>query len=964
MRIARNCQDRQIYGSMRALLAAAVLLAAHSQVAAQNIPHSESRALPAAAKSAETADALSSQRGRMTPCTNGRAGYYACQGVDMLSRLSMSDYEAAYVNEVWGWTDPETGREYALAGRSDGVAFVDVTDHIEPVYVGDLLSNRDEVSVWRDMKVYKNHMFVVVDGAGHNGLQVFDLTQLRTFRERPLRFEATAHYDGIRQAHNVAINEASGFAYVTGALSGICFYGLHMVDIREPQNPVYAGCFKDTSTGGAGYPGYTHDAQCVMYSGPDSEHLGKEICFGSNVTALSVADVTNKENPAALGRASYPNAAYAHQGWLTEDHRHFIMNDELDEYGGLESFTRMLIWDVSDLDDPVFLAEYSGPATAIDHNLYVDGSKVFAANYTSGLRIIDIEDIGAPTEVAYFDTHPEDDGISFDGAWTAYPYFGSGTIVVSSFPHGLFVLAESGHEVYSGAAERKRDYAALVSLYNATGGAGWDDNAGWDPALAADRVTRWDMEGLYGVGMERASVASLDLARNSLTGALPAAIGTLLYLKELDIRGNALKGSLPRSLLQLRHLRELRFGGQALCAPSDDAFQEWLGSLRVADGPACPQVTFPAAGDVQDQSFVLGEPIAELAFPEAAGGAGPYSYAIAPALPAGLSFDAALRTLAGVPESLSATARYTYIATDANLESASMEFGIEVVAALQLPGAIEDQVFTRGEAIAELVLPEATGGSAPYAYTLAPELPSGLLFDASARVVSGAPDALTPGVLYTYAATDAAMRSDSLLFSIKIEAAALVLPDSIADQSFMQGMPIAELMLPEAAGGTPPYAYALTPTPPSGLVFDAAARTLSGTPVEALAPSVHTYKVTDAASVSMSLQFTIEVISTVASGDADALPEEFALQGNYPNPFTAATTVVFDLPAPADVTISVTNILGRRVLELEETGVTAGRGKTLEIDGRALPPGAYLYRIVARTAERSVVRTGSLLRVR
>src|SRR5690606_36290349 len=167
--------------------------------------------------------------------------------------------------------------------------------------------------------------------------------------------------------------------------------------------PRFAGCFADNLTGRSG-TGYTHDAQCVTYSGPDARYTGREICFGANETALSIADVTDKSNPQALSRASYPSVAYSHQGWLTEDQRHLYMNDELDEGQGYVTRTRTLIWDVADLEDPVLVTEHLGVESSTDHNLYIRGNLMYQANYASGLRILDITDREAPVEVGFFDT--------------------------------------------------------------------------------------------------------------------------------------------------------------------------------------------------------------------------------------------------------------------------------------------------------------------------------------------------------------------------------------------------------------------------------------------------------------------------------------------------------------------------------------------------------------------------------
>lgn len=379
-------------------------------------------------------------------CEDGAVEGFGCSEVDLVSFLPVGAFgggRGMVANDLWGWTDPETGREYAVVGRADATAFVDLGDPANPVYLGELPhAEGAAASLWRDVKVYANHAFVVSDNAGAHGMQVFDLTQLRDVESPPVTFEQTAHYDGINSAHNVVINEATGFAYAVGSSGGgeTCGGGLHMIDVREPANPTFAGCFADAGTGRTG-TGYSHDAQCVDYQGPDEEHRGREICFGSNETALSVADVTDKDNPVSLATASYPNIGYVHQGWLTDDQSYFYVNDELDELGGAISRTRTLVWDVRDLDDPVLVKEHFGVTASSDHNLYVHGDFMYQANYTSGLRILDVSNPEEPEEVGYFDTVARgEDQPGFAGAWSVYPYFESGILIVSSMKEGLFVL--------------------------------------------------------------------------------------------------------------------------------------------------------------------------------------------------------------------------------------------------------------------------------------------------------------------------------------------------------------------------------------------------------------------------------------------------------------------------------------------------------------------------------------------
>ena len=387
---------------------------------------------------------LASIVGGQVNCADGTADRFDCDQVDLVSFLSVKDIgggRGVITNDIWGWTDPQTDKEYALVGRLDGTAFVDISDPHNPLYLGSLaLTEGANSSLWRDIKVYKDHAFIVADNAGEHGVQVFDLTQLRTVTGAPVTFEETAHYDGIHSAHNIVINEDAGYAFTVCNSGGGETCGLHMIDIREPTEPTFAGCFADPATGRAS-TGYSHDAQCVIYHGPDTEHRDKEICFGANETALSIADVTDKDNTVALARASYPNVGYSHQGWLSEDHRFFFMNDELDEVQGKTSGTRTLVWDVTDLDDPQMLKEVVSENQSSDHNLYIKGNLMYQSNYLSGLRIFDITDPANPVEVGYFDTVPYgEDEPAMMGSWSNYPYFKSGVIAVTSMKEGVFFL--------------------------------------------------------------------------------------------------------------------------------------------------------------------------------------------------------------------------------------------------------------------------------------------------------------------------------------------------------------------------------------------------------------------------------------------------------------------------------------------------------------------------------------------
>jgi choice-of-anchor B domain-containing protein len=358
--------------------------------------------------------------------------------VELLSRLSLSEMGVTATNirgnDCWGWTDKD-GSEFAIFGLTNGTAFVDITDPTRPVYLGTLPSAQG-TSTWRDIKVYNNRAYIVADGSGNanHGVQVFELRRLRNVKKPPVTFSADARFTKLGRAHNIAINKTTGFAYVVGSPSLNSLGGLVVLDLKKGLMPELAGVFKED--------GYCHDTQVVTYRGPDRVLWGREIAFCSNENSLTIVDVTDKKNIYIVSRTIYPESGYAHQGWLSEDQLYYYMNDELDENQISTTKTRTHVWNVGRLAKPTYEGFIEGAHRTIDHNLYVVGDYIFQANYSSGLRILSQSAARklVTNEVGFFDTYPLNNNVNFNGAWSVYPFFPSGSIIVSDQQNGLFVL--------------------------------------------------------------------------------------------------------------------------------------------------------------------------------------------------------------------------------------------------------------------------------------------------------------------------------------------------------------------------------------------------------------------------------------------------------------------------------------------------------------------------------------------
>ena len=399
----------------------------------------------------------------------------------------------------WGWT-AEDGTEIAIMGTGLGVAYIDVTNPLEPTVIGttgqagdapltdpfDLIIAYLNGVVWRDVKVAGDHAFIVSERGG--GMQVVDLNEVIAAPGDATRnVEPVAVYTdrGAHTFHNIAINEATDTAFLVGVFGDtISDGGLHMVDIADPANPTFAGAFAAD--------GYTHDAQCVIYEGPDDDYNGTdpdgpgplegyqaELCFAYNEDTVTVVDVTAPMDGRGMRGSivtkigyvpgndgpGVPNDVlgpfYTHQGWLTPDHGFIVFNDELDEQNtqlnGLTGGTRTYHVEIADLDANDDDGSYIGDTVDVflhdtlstDHNLYIRDDLVFEANYNAGLRVLRYtvvpDDDGegndlALEEVGFFDVDPGLDAPHYGGAWNVYPFFESGTIVVSSLDEGLYTL--------------------------------------------------------------------------------------------------------------------------------------------------------------------------------------------------------------------------------------------------------------------------------------------------------------------------------------------------------------------------------------------------------------------------------------------------------------------------------------------------------------------------------------------
>ncbi len=341
-------------------------------------------------------------------------------GSSLLKQIPLSTFNSGSGNDCWGYVSP-SGREYAIMGLNNKVAFVEITNPLMPVVV-DTISHTS--STWGDIKVYGHYAYAVTEASG-TGIQVINMANIDNGIVTLVRTIASPG-----RSHNVALDTVSGFLYTCGSRNGtgttMCF------SLADPANPVQVGAASMTTN-------YQHDGQPVTYTtGPLA---GKQLWFGcSESRGVDIYDFTDKNNPVLIKRVVYPDMGYCHQAWLSEDRKYLYVDDEFDETN-LSTTTRSLIFNVEDPYKATFVDSFTSGLLAIDHNQYVADGFTFQANYRSGLRIFDVAaNPVAPVSVGSYDTYPANNNAGYDGAWSTYPFFPSGNVIVSDINGGLFIL--------------------------------------------------------------------------------------------------------------------------------------------------------------------------------------------------------------------------------------------------------------------------------------------------------------------------------------------------------------------------------------------------------------------------------------------------------------------------------------------------------------------------------------------
>ena len=325
--------------------------------------------------------------------------------------LANKDEHGNGYSALWGYAGPN-GREYAILGCNTGTAFYDITDtaNIHEVdFVTGVTSN------WREMKVFSSYAYVVSEGP-NSRLQIIALQYLPD----SVSLVATYSYTGYTKTHS--ISQSGPYLYLHGGdvtSGGIDAGGETILDITNPQSPVKRGSWSNL---------YVHDSRVL-----------NDTIYACNIFSgnISVINASNKDNLVSINSwLNNPNP-FPHNCAIPNDRRFIFTTDETSSPNG-----KLKVWNKSNLANVTLVTSWqpTGITTAIVHNIEIYNNLAVVAHYTAGIRILDISNPTAPTEIAWYDTYAPNDLAQFAGCWGVFMFPSSGKIIGSNISEGLFVI--------------------------------------------------------------------------------------------------------------------------------------------------------------------------------------------------------------------------------------------------------------------------------------------------------------------------------------------------------------------------------------------------------------------------------------------------------------------------------------------------------------------------------------------
>jgi choice-of-anchor B domain-containing protein len=324
----------------------------------------------------------------------------------------------------WSYVHPN-GDEYAVIGVTsggdqpafNGTAIYNIVDPSHPRRVAFIPG---PLSDWREMKQYRTWIYVVTEGSGPGeGVQIIRMTD----PENPV---LVATYTGsFARSHTVSVDTSRALLICNGTnASPSGWRGMRFLSLDDPEAPVEIGV----------WPSGAHTTDTYVH---DSVPIGNRLYASSIYSGRQrVFDITSRSNPIEIRSWTYPGG-FTHNAWPDATGNWLYVTDETPSQ-------RLKVFNISNIATtaPVLVNKITSNPAAIVHNAHVRGDELYLANYTEGIRVLDISDPAHPAEFAYGDSYPGLSG-GFNGVWGVAPFYASnpttGTVIASDMNTGLYI---------------------------------------------------------------------------------------------------------------------------------------------------------------------------------------------------------------------------------------------------------------------------------------------------------------------------------------------------------------------------------------------------------------------------------------------------------------------------------------------------------------------------------------------
>jgi choice-of-anchor B domain-containing protein len=347
---------------------------------------------------------------------------FAASNFTLLSNISPETGSGTKYSGCWGWTQPLTNKEYAIACSKNGTYFIDVTNPLTPTvsaYVAGTSSN----GTWRETKTYQNYCYVICDDGGSTGFQVIDMSTLPATVTL-----VSSNMNLFKRGHACWVDGdklyVSGITYSNTNQSSMNVYSL-----ANPAAPVLLRELKQDYN----FITYVHDQfvrnDTVFAScGYQGLHVFK---FNSNNTFTQLGSLT-----------TYSGSGYNHSTALTPDGQTMVMMDEV------PASLPIKVLNVSNIANIQVLATANQFPQTTPHNPFiVNNQYCFVSSYKDGTQLYDISNPSSPILAGYFDTYNQGGGnnnnwtgSAYSGQWGCYPYFPSKNIFALDMQNGVFII--------------------------------------------------------------------------------------------------------------------------------------------------------------------------------------------------------------------------------------------------------------------------------------------------------------------------------------------------------------------------------------------------------------------------------------------------------------------------------------------------------------------------------------------